>query len=190
MSEPHPYFSKLAGTLKKVAAALEAEGLDFMLGGSVAAWARGAAPTHGDLDFMVRPRDAERALEVLVEQEMTPEDPPENWLYKAYDDEVMVDIIFRPSGMELEDEVFARADRVNVLGQDVPVMALEDVLSTQLLSMNDHRLDYETPLMIARALREQIDWEGLRRRTEGSPYAKAFFTLVAELEVAPAAAGG
>ena len=43
--------------------------------------------------------------------------------------------------------------------------SIEDVIATQLLSMNDHRLDYETPVMIARAVREQINWEALRRRT-------------------------
>jgi hypothetical protein len=38
-------------------------------------------------------------------------------------------------------------------------------------------------LEISRALREQVDWEDLRARTEHSPYAKAFFTLVEELGV-------
>ena len=41
-----------------------------------------------------------------------------------------------------------------------------------------------SPAVIARALREQIDWRQLRARTSGSPYAKAFFTLVEELGVA------
>ena len=35
----------------------------------------------------------------------------------------------------------------------------------------------------ARALREQIDWEDVRQRTEASPFAKAFFTLVESLGV-------
>ena len=29
----------------------------------------------------------------------------------------------------------------------------------------------------------QVDWDDVRRRTEGSPYARAFFTLVEELGV-------
>jgi len=45
------------------------------------------------------------------------------------------------------------------------------------------------PLQIARALREQIDWNALRRRTAASPYAKAFFVLVEELGITPQAAG-
>jgi hypothetical protein len=38
-------------------------------------------------------------------------------------------------------------------------------------------------LEIARNVREQIDWDDVRARTNGSPYAKAFFTLVDELEL-------
>jgi hypothetical protein len=38
----------------------------------------------------------------------------------------------------------------------------------------------------ARALREQIDWNDVRARTESSPFAKAFFTLVEELGVVAA----
>ena len=37
---------------------------------------------------------------------------------------------------------------------------------------------------IARSLREQIDWDELRRRTDESAYAKPFFTLVEELGLA------
>jgi hypothetical protein len=32
-------------------------------------------------------------------------------------------------------------------------------------------------------VREQIDWDDVRKRTDGSPFAKAFFTLVDELGV-------
>lgn len=38
-------------------------------------------------------------------------------------------------------------------------------------------------LELARSLREQIDWEHVRTRTAGSPFAHAFFTLVEELGV-------
>jgi hypothetical protein len=38
-------------------------------------------------------------------------------------------------------------------------------------------------LEIARALREQVDWQRVHRETSSSPYAKAFFTLVDELGV-------
>jgi len=38
-------------------------------------------------------------------------------------------------------------------------------------------------------VREQIDWPELRRRTNGSPYAKAFFAVVEELGLDRPASG-
>ena len=58
-----------------------------------------------------------------------------------------------------------------------------DVLGTKLLTLKEHEVDYEDVLEIARTCREQIDWELLREQTTGSPYAKAFFTLVDQLEL-------
>jgi hypothetical protein len=52
--------------------------------------------------------------------------------------------------------------------------------------MNDHYLDFESALLITRALREQIEWDRLREMTAESPYARAFLTLLDELSI-PAA---
>ena len=160
-----------------------------MLAGSFAAWARGGPLPQNDLDLMVKPADAERALKALAAAGMRTERPPEEWLFKAWRGDVMVDVIFHPSGMEITDEVLDRADQIAVMSIETPVMALEDMLATKLLSLDEHSLDYKGPLAIARALREQIDWEGLAARTHDSPFAKAFFTLVRELGIAPAAGG-
>jgi hypothetical protein len=70
-------------------------------------------------------------------------------------------------------------------------MALEDVLAAKLHALDDHHLDYEGLLEIARPLREQIDWKDVKSRTSDSPYAAAFFTLVEELGVVePPLTGG
>jgi hypothetical protein len=172
-------------TLRVASAALRDAGVPFMLGGSFAAWARGGPPPHKDLDLMVKPQDAERALEALAGAGMRIERPPEDWLCKSYNREVMIDVIFRPCGLEITDEVFERADTIPVLAIEMPVMALEDMLATRLLSLDEHSLDYRGPLAIARALREQIDWAVLWDRTKASPYARAFFTLARGLELAP-----
>ena len=55
-------FEEIESTLKKGAAALRDGELEFALAGSVARWARGAPQTRNDLDFLVRPEDAEAAL--------------------------------------------------------------------------------------------------------------------------------
>ena len=178
-------FEAMADTLKKATAALRDAGVPFLLGGSLASWARGGPETHHDLDFMLKPADAERALEVLVEAGMRPERPPEGWLFKAWDGDVQVDLIFRPKGIEMTDEVIERGDELEVLAIRTRVMSLEDVLTTKLLALDEHSLDYSGALQIARALREQIEWNSVRARTAESPYAKPFFTLVEELGIAP-----
>lgn len=178
-------FDALCQTLKLVIAALRDADVPFALAGSLAAWARGGPQPQNDIDVMVKPADAETALDALAQAGMRPERPPEEWLFKAWHGEVMIDVIFRPAGLEMSDAVIERADRLAVLGVATPVMALEDMLATKLNALNEQSLDYRAPLAIARSLREQIDWPRLRSLTAGSPYAEAFFTLVEELGVAP-----
>jgi hypothetical protein len=177
----------MEASLKKAAAALREAEIPFLLGGSLASWARGGPETKHDLDFMIKPEDAERALEVLVASGMKPERPPEEWLLKVWDGDVLIDLIHGPSGIEMTDEVIERGEVLNVLSMEMRVMSLEDVLTTKLEALTEHELDYSGLLQIARALREQIDWQVVRERTHDSPYAKAFFVLVEELEIAPAA---
>ncbi len=184
-AKPEVPFSAIKETLKKASGALRAAGIPFMLGGGLAMWARGGPDTDHDLDLMVKPEDADRALDVLQAEGLSPERPPEDWLYKAYDGEVLVDLIFRPSGVAITDEVFERAEEREVNAVRMLVMPLEDVVVAKLLALGEHELDYEATLEVARSLREQIDWGEVRERTTESPYAKAFFTLVEELGIVP-----
>jgi hypothetical protein len=175
-------FEAIQATLRRAVAALRAGGVEFLLGGSLASWARGGPESHHDLDLILTPENAERALGVLTESGMRPERPVEGWLYKAWDGDVLIDLIFAPSGLEV-DEVIARGEDLPVLGMTLPTMALEDVLATKLLALNEHRIEYTGPLQTARALREQVDWRKLREQTRGSPYADAFFVLLEGLGV-------
>ena len=178
--------SDLEETFKKAAAALRDAGIEFMVGGALASWVRGGPEASKDLDFMIRAEDAERALLALENAGMRTAHPPEGWLLKAWDGEFLIDLIFNPIDTPVTDEVLARADEHNVFAMNVKVMAAEDVLATKLLALNEHSLDFEQLLQIARALREQVDWGQVRARTEHSPYARGFFALLRELEIVPA----
>jgi Uncharacterised nucleotidyltransferase len=175
----------LEDTLKKVVAAFREAEVPVLLAGSVAVWARGGPETRHDLDFVMREEDAERALQVLADAGMRPEKPPEEWLYKAWDGDVLVDLIFRPRGLVVDDEVMARGDDLHVLGITIPVMSIEDVLATKLLALHEHELDYTAVVRVARSVREQVDWRYLRQRTRDSPFAAAFFVLCEELGILP-----
>ena len=179
-------FDDIEHALKRAAAALREADVPFLLGGSLASWARGGPETRHDLDLMIKPEDAERALEALEGAGMKPERPPEEWLLKAWDGDVLVDLIFGPKGLPMTDEVIERGDEIAVLDMDMRVMALEDVLTTKLMALSEHSLRYEGLLQIARALREQVDWDAVRKRTADSPFARAFFVLAEGLEILPA----
>lgn len=166
---------------KRAASILQGEGIEFMVGGGLAAWAHGGPPTTWDVDLMLRPDDAKAASEALGAAGMRLEDPPEHWLLKAYDEDVLIDLIFEPSGLPITSEELDRAQTLDVCAMRVKVMALEDVFSTKLLSLNDNAMDLGPLIKMARAVREQVDWADVRARTAKSPYARGFFAMAREL---------
>jgi hypothetical protein len=176
-------FAAIEHALKRAAAALREADVPFLLGGSLASWARGGPETRHDLDLIIKPEDAEKALQALQEAGMRPERPPEEWLLKAWDADTLVDLIYCPKGLPVDDDLIARGEELSVLGMDIRVMALEDVMATKLMALTEHSLRYESLLQIARALREQIDWPAVRARTEDSPFARAFFVLLEGLGI-------
>ena len=182
--------AKVIVTLKRAVAALRDAGVPFAVAGSLACWARGGPISDRDVDVVVQPADVDRAVAALEQAGMKHEEPPEEWLTKAHDGDVTVDVIFRPSGLEITPEVLGRADDLQVMSVTMPVLPLEDVLVTQLLSFTEHHIEYEGMIETARAVREQVDWESLRRRTASSPFARAFFTIVEGIGVVPPAGGG
>lgn len=170
-------------TLKRSAAALRDASIPFLVAGGVASWVRGGPGTDHDLDFLVKPEDADAALATLTNIGLRPERPPEEWLYKAFDGEVMVDLIFRPAGLEITDDVLARGEEMEVEAMTMRVMRPEDLLVTKLMAMTELTINYRSCLEIARALREQIDWDDVRHRTSSSPFGRAFFVIADGLEI-------
>ncbi len=179
-SEEH---EALISSMKRAAGVLRHAEIPFMLGGGLACWARGGPQTDHDVDFFVKPEDAERALEALVDAGMRKELPAEDWLLKAYDDDVLIDLIFAPSGGPIDDDWFDRAEEREVLAARMFVASLEDVLTTKLLALTEQEPDFSSVLELGRTLREQIDWEEVERRTASSPFARAYFTLVEGLDI-------
>ncbi|HSD80873.1 MAG TPA: nucleotidyltransferase family protein [Solirubrobacteraceae bacterium] len=186
--QPPAETEQIAATLKRAAAALRAAQIPFALAGSVACWARGGPVPSNDLDFAVAEHDAEAALRALQEAGMRGERPPEGWLLKAYDGDVGIDLIWDFEGLGDAADVIARADERPVEAVEMLVLDLEDVFVSRLCALTEHHLDLANPLAAARALREQVDWDEVRRRTECSPYAKGFLAMLEALGIiAPAA---
>jgi Nucleotidyl transferase of unknown function (DUF2204) len=170
-------------TLKKAAAALRDAGIPYLVAGGVASWVRGGPSTDHDLDFLIKPVDADRALDTLADVGLRPEKPPEEWLFKAWDGDVLVDLIFCPAGLDVDDELIERGEEREVEAMTMRVLSAEDLLVSKLMAMTEHSINYRSCLEIARALREQIDFGDVRRRTKGSPFGRAFFVIAEGLEI-------
>ncbi|MFD4255839.1 hypothetical protein ACFWQL_39425 [Amycolatopsis thermoflava] len=123
------------------------------------------------------------ARAALVAEGMRPEDPPEDWLSKVWDGDVLVDLIFRPNYRAVTDETLSRSDVMRVGPTMAPVLNGTDIMVDKLLVLDAHRCDFAPLLHIARDLREQVDWERVAKETGESPYAQAFLTLLDSLDV-------
>ena len=174
---------RLTDAMKRVGAVLRDADIPFALTGGLACWARGGPASDHDVDFLIRPEDADQAADALDHAGLKAERPPEGWLIKTYVDDTLVDLVFDPSGGPVTDEWFARAEELEVKAMRLPVASLEDVVTTKLLSLTEQEPDYRPMLEVARTLREQIDWDVVRQRTETSPFARAFFTLIEGLDI-------
>jgi hypothetical protein len=96
---------------------------------------------------------------------------------------VLVDLIFAPKGLPIDDDVIARGEDMAVLSMQMRVMAIEDVLITKIMAIDEHHIRYESLLPIARALREQVDWARVRDETAENDFAAALLFLLERLEV-------
>jgi hypothetical protein len=175
----------LQDALRLTAVALEDAGIPFALVGGYAAWARGAPEPSHDADFAVIEADVPRAREVLERAGLEVADPPENWLFKAYHRGALVDVLFRMVGEPVTEKMLERSDVLEVLAVRMPVLAATDILSVKMRVLGEHYCDFQPLLVMARALREQVDWERLRDETAEHPFARAFLHLVHELGVSP-----
>jgi hypothetical protein len=181
---PEPTFDELITAMKAAAGIFQQSEIPVVLGGGLSAWARGGPKSEHDVDFLLRPQDADAALAALEAAGWKTERPPEGWLYKAWHENgALVDLIFDPASGPITDAVIERAPISEVMALRIHVSLLEDVMTSKLMAMTEQEPDYSALLEWARALREQIDWDVVRARTEASPFAKAFFTLVEELGI-------
>jgi hypothetical protein len=180
---PEPSFDEILDAMKKAAGVLQTTEIPFVLGGGLAAWARGGPKTEHDVDFMVREQDIETAMSAFAAAGYEIETPPEGWLRKTWIDGVLVDLIFDTAAGPVTDETIGRADALEVYALRILVASLEDVMITKLHALSEQNPEYSSVLELARALREQIDWDRVRDETATSPFAKGFFTLVEELGI-------
>jgi hypothetical protein len=169
---------------KQVGAILKREGHPFALAGSVAVYAHGGTGNlQHDVDFCIRPEDADAVAGTLRAAGLSVFTPPEDWLLKAGCLGQQVDLIFELAHRPVDDELLRRAQELSVDSVRMPVLSPTDLLRGLLASFSEHHCDFGAVLPIARILRERVDWELLRRECGREPMPAAFFFLLERLEV-------
>lgn len=175
--------TRLREALKIVAVALKKSGIPFALMGGYAVWARGGPEPDHDVDFLVAAEDASAAAEALAKEGLDVRNPPEDWLFKVFADGAMVDVIHRYSGEPAGREVVEDAEEFEVLSVRMPVLSATELLVQKLNAMDEHMCDFTHLLPVARALREQVDWQRVTRETQDNDFAAAFLFLVGRLNL-------
>lgn len=158
-----------APVLKDAVEALHADRVPFALIGGIAVSSFGRPRWTHDIDVLIRPHDADRALNVLKERGFETERTDPTWLFKAFRDGVMVDLIFYcTGGFYLEPEMLERTVWRDHFGFRMPLLGPEDLL---LLKAAVH--DEGGPRHWHDALgilgRAELDWDYLLRRAQRAP---------------------
>jgi hypothetical protein len=169
--------------LKRTAVALKQADVPFALCGGYAAWVRGAPEPDHDADFLVPAAESERAAKVLAGAGLAVEEPAEDWLVKVVSGGSFVDVLWRTCGTPVESDLVQRAEVLPVLSVQMPVLTATDILVTKLHTLDEHYCDFGRLLPVARALREQVDWDEVHREAAGNDFAVVFLILLDRLGI-------
>lgn len=180
----------LREALKLVAVVLKEGGIAYALAGSYGLWARGGPEPDHDVDFMVAEQDAPRARDLLVAHGLDVVQPPEDWLFKVFIGDAMVDVIFRVNGVPIGRERFEDAEVIEVESVQMAVLPATVLMADKLGAMEEHACNFTVAIPVARAVREQVDWPAVQAATADNPFAQAFLGLLETLDVVPTRGGG
>lgn len=141
----------------------EAE-IPFLVMGGVSSSVHGRDRWTHDIDLFVRPEHARPALQVLGDAGFRTEETYWDWLYKAWQDDVLVDVIFRSTGgIRVDDEMLERAVTLDFHGVTAPFIPPEDLLVIKAV-VHDEPLPRHWHDGLGILSRCDLDWDYLLRR--------------------------
>jgi len=138
-----------------------------------------------DVDVVVPEDVVEQAAEALAAAGFQIERPPEDWLFKAWHQGVLVDVLHRLVGVPVDHQLVAEAEQHDVLGVRMPVLTPTVVMTTKVLALSEQYCDLGTLLPGARAVRERINWAEISAAAADHPFAEAFLFLARRLGISP-----
>ena len=133
-------------------------------------------------ELVVAATDVGQAKGYLRQHGLRTEQPPEDWLFKVHTDGVVIDVLHRSAGRPLADALRDASVR-EVISVEMPVLSATELLVHKLASLDEHWCDFGWLLPVARALREQVDWDRVRQGTADNDFAAAFLVLTDRLGI-------
>jgi predicted nucleotidyltransferase len=168
IDDPTPE-ARFADVLRNTVAAVEGAGVSYVLIGGVGSATLGRPRWTRDIDLLVAPIDADRTLAALGSAGFETERTNEHWIFKATQDKVTVDIIFRTVGdIYLDDEMLERTERASFLGVDAMVAPPEDQIVIKAIAHDEQSSRHWNDALSLLTARE-LDWDYLCRRAARGP---------------------
>jgi predicted nucleotidyltransferase len=167
---------RIEAALVRAVDVLERAGIEYALIGGLASAAVRRRRRTRDVDLFVPPDSAVRALEALGTAGFRTERTDEQWLYKAFADEVMIDLIFSSKGdLVLDAEMLEHRRPMVVRGRRVLALAPEDLVVIKALAAAEHvpRHWYDAIAILENV---EIGWAYLARRAR--PHAARVLSLL------------
>lgn len=149
--------------------ALEEKKVDYVLIGGIAASTLGRPRPTQDIDLFVRPEDADAILEVLKEYGFETDRFNPNWIFKAFKDGVLIDVIFQSEGgFYFDEEMKNHAVMINYHGRQVRVVSPEDfvLIKCAVHSEEGHHHWHDALAVLSHA---KLDWDYLIHRSRKAP---------------------
>ena len=166
--------------LRQAVGAMDRAGVAYLLIGGVAGSAYGLPLSTLDIDLFVRPDEAEKALQSLRSLGFDTQRTAPHWLYKAYMEGVVIDVIFCSSGdIYLDDTMLERSRVAELHGVWVRLISPEDLIVLKALAHSEPTARYWFDALAVVA-RSPIDWPYLLKRARHGPKRILSFLLFAQ----------
>jgi predicted nucleotidyltransferase len=152
--------------LQRAIETLERATVPYVLIGGVGSASLGRPRWTRDIDVLVTPLDADRALDALADAGFDAERTNPHWIYKATKDDVVVDVIFRTVGdIYLDDEMLGHAKRADFCGVTATVASPEDQIVIKAIAHDEQSARHWNDALALIAASD-VDWDYLLERSE------------------------
>lgn len=171
--------TEMEAALVRAAGVLDEAGIDYAVMGGLASAAVGRARHTHDVDLFVRREDALPGLEALGRAGFRTERTDDEWLYKAFWGDVLIDLIFESSGgIHFDEEMRRRRRPIAVHNRKLPAIPPEDLVVIKALAHKEHtpRHWFDALAVIEAG---DLDYEYLARRARVNPGRVASLLLYA-----------